>query len=105
MKERGDDIFVAAYKDVYKYLESQVYKPTLNVTDNEFSKEVKNYVSSKDVNWQLVEPDNHQFNTAERAIQTFKNHFISGLCTVDPKFPLQLWCYLIAHAEMTLNML
>ena len=105
MKVRGDGSFVDAYKYVYGYLESQGYKPTLNFTDNKFYKAVKNYVSYQDVNWQLVEPDNHQLNEAKRSIQTFKNNFITGLRTVDPKNPLQLWCYLLAHAEMTLNML
>ena len=66
---------VAAYQDIYKYLESVNQKPTLNVTDNEASKAVQNYIKSKDVDWQLVEPDNHRVNAAKRAIQTFKNHF------------------------------
>ena len=42
---------------------------------------------------------------AERAIRTFKNHFISGLCSVDKNFPLHLWCRLLDQAELTLNML
>ncbi len=53
----------------------------------------------------LAEPDNHRANAAERAIQTFKNHFIAGLATVDPTFPLQLWCYLLTQAKLTLNLL
>ena len=28
-----------------------------------------------------------------------------GLCTVHPQFPLQLWCELLPHAEITLNLL
>ena len=91
MKDRSNKSFLASYKDVYEYLEGRGYKPTLNVTDNEFSKAVQNYVSSQDVNWKLVETDNHQVNAAERAIQTFKNNFISGLCTIDPIYHLQLW--------------
>ena len=35
----------------------------------------------------------------------FKNHFISGLCSVDKNFPLHLWCCLLDQAELTLNML
>ena len=35
----------------------------------------------------------------------FKNHFISGLCSVDKKFHLHLWCRLLDQAELTLNML
>jgi hypothetical protein len=54
---------------------------------------------------QLVEPHNHQANAAERAIQTFKNHFIAGLSTVDKAFPLQLWNDLLQQAQITLNLL
>ena len=105
MKTRSDACMVGAYQDVYEYLESVGQKPTLNVTDKEASEAVQNYIKSKDVDWQLVEPDNHRVNAAERAIQTFKNHFLAGLATVDKTFPLQLWCYLLVQAEMTLNML
>ena len=66
---------------------------------------MQNYVQSQGVDWQIVEPDNHRVNAAERAIQTFKCHFIAGLYTVNPNMPLQLWCYLLAHSEITLNML
>ena len=105
MKTRSDACMVGAYQEIYEYLEAVDQKPTLNVTDNEASKAVQNYIRSKDVDWQLVEPDNHRVNAAERAIQTFKNHFLAGLATVDKTFQLQLWCYLLVQAEMTLNML
>ena len=105
MKNRSDESFVAAYKEIYKYLGDRGCKPTLNVTDNEYSKAVQNYINFQGVDWQLVEPDNHRVNAAERAIQTFKNHLISGLCSVNKLFPLQLWCYLLAPAKLTLNLL
>ena len=53
----------------------------------------------------MVEPQNHRANAAERAIQTFKNHFIAGLASVDPDFPIQLWDELIPQAQDTLNLL
>ena len=96
---------MASYKEIYEYLGDRGCKPTLNVTDNEYSKAVQKYINSQGVDWQLVEPDNHRVNAAERAIQTIKNHFISGLCSVDKLFPLQLWCYLLAQAELTINLL
>ena len=65
MKSRSDACMVAAYQDIYEYLESVNQKPTLNVTDNEASKAVQNYIKSKHVDWQLVEPDNHQVNAPE----------------------------------------
>ena len=42
---------------------------------------------------------------AERAIQTFKNHFISCLCTAPPGFPAAEWDRLLPQAEITLNLL
>ena len=52
-----------------------------------------------------MEPDNHRVNAAKRAIQTFKNHFIVGLATVDKAFQLQLWDELLLQAQDTLNLL
>ena len=55
--------------------------------------------------YQLVPPHLHSKNIAERAIKTFKDHFIAGLATIDPKFPMHLWCHLLQQATMTLNMM
>ena len=55
--------------------------------------------------YQFTPPHIHQCNAAESAICTFKNHFISGLCSVDKNFLLHLWCCLLDQAELTLNML
>jgi hypothetical protein len=52
-----------------------------------------------------VPPHIHQRNAAERAIRTFKNHFIAGLCSTNPDFPLRLWDKLLPQAETTLNLL
>jgi hypothetical protein len=45
----------------------------------------------KNSKYQLVPPDNHRMNLAERAIQTFKNHFKAVIAGVDETFPMQLW--------------
>ena len=42
---------------------------------------------------------------AERAIQTYKNHFKAGLATLDPDFPLAEWDRLIPQANITINLL
>ena len=57
------------------------------------------------IDFQLVPPAVHRRNAAERAIRTFKNHFIAGLCSVDKDFPLHLWDALIPQAEITLNLM
>jgi hypothetical protein len=57
------------------------------------------------VAYQLVPPHFHRRNAAERAIHTFKEHFIAGLAAVDPYFRLHLWDRLLPQAELTLNLL
>ena len=47
----------------------------------------------------------HRRNAAERAIRTFKAHFISILAGVDLDFPSHLWDLLVPQAEMTQNLL
>ncbi len=54
---------------------------------------------------ELVPPDCHHRNIAGRAIQTFKNHFVSILSGVDDRFPLSLWCHLVQPADLTVNLL
>jgi hypothetical protein len=53
----------------------------------------------------LVPPHCHRRNAAECAIQTLKEHFVAGLSSVNPTFPLHLWDRLLPQAEITLNLL
>jgi hypothetical protein len=65
---------------------------------------LSNYLTKQGIYYQLVPPHIHWRNNAERAIQTFKNHFIAGLCSVDSKFPLKLWDKLLPQSTLTLNL-
>ena len=62
-------------------------------------------MAKEEVKYQLVALYIHRQNAAERAIRTFKDHFIAGLCTTDKQFPARLWNELIPQAEITLNLL
>jgi hypothetical protein len=62
-------------------------KPLLQHPDNEASLDLRNYLIKQGITYQLAPPHIHRRNNAERAIQTFKNHFIAGLCSVDPNPP------------------
>jgi hypothetical protein len=57
------------------------------------------------VGYQIVPQHYHRHNSAERAIRNFKEHFVSGLASVEPDFPLHLWERILPQAEMTLNLL
>jgi hypothetical protein len=66
---------------------------------------LKIFFTANDVEYQLVPPRCHRRNAAERAIRTFKEHFMAGLSSIDPTFPLHLWNRLLPQAEITLNLL
>eukprot|EP00804_Cyclotella_cryptica_P014867 CCRYP_020386-RA/>CCRYP_020386-RA protein AED:0.51 eAED:0.20 QI:0/0/0/0.66/0.5/0.33/3/0/654 len=50
-------------------------------------------------------PDDHRRNIAEKAIQTWKDHFVLALSGTADNFPLHLWCQLIPQMERQLNLL
>jgi hypothetical protein len=104
-KNRTAACILDAYKILHEHLLQAGLKPRLQRLDNECSKLLKTFMHDQDVDFQLVPPGMHRRNAAERAIRTFQNHFIAGLCSVDKDFPLHLWDKLIPQAEITLNLL
>ena len=105
LKSRHDNDTIKAYEEIYGMLTQRGLKPQLHWLDNEASIALKTFITKEQTQYQLTPPHIHRRNAAERAIRTFKNHFISGLCSVDKNFPLHLWCCLLDQAELTLNML
>jgi hypothetical protein len=102
--DNNNTIF-AAYKAQFEFLESKGHKIKLNVMDNQCTKQIKKFLTANNCNLLLVEPHNHHVNVAERAIQTFKDHFISALATTDSEFLLQLWDKLTSQVKNTLNLM
>ena len=105
MKSRSATDHLNAYKHIHNILKSRGLKPQLQRLDNEASHLLKTFLHDNQVDFQLVPPHAHRRNSAERAIRVFKNHFIAGLCSTDPSFPLHLWDKLIPQALITLNLL
>ncbi len=73
--------------------------------DNQATKHIKQFLTKQDCRLQLVEPHNHHINAAERAIQTFKNAFITSQATMNSGFLLQLWDKLTPQVQDTLNLM
>jgi hypothetical protein len=96
---------LAATKKMHNILRLKGRKPQTHYLDNECSDIMKDYFKQNDIQHQLVPPGQHRTNAAERAIRTFKNHVIAGLCSVDDNFPIQLWDRLIPQAIITINLL
>jgi hypothetical protein len=105
MKSRSASKWVKAYDHIHQELTAKGFRPKLQTLDNEASTALKNLFATNDVEYQLVPPHCHRRNADERAIRTFKEHFVAGLASVDPTFPLHLWYRLLPQAEITLNLL
>ena len=75
------------------------------ILDNECSQDLRQAIRKKNMDFQLVPPHVHRRNAAERAIRTFKAHFLSTLATCDPEYPIAEWDRLLVQSELTLNLL
>jgi hypothetical protein len=104
MKNRSGPQILAAYKLVIDLLTRQGLKLQLQRLDNEASTALKQFMTSVDVDSHLAPPHVHRRKVAERAIRTFKSHFITCLCGTDKDFPLNLRDRLLPQALLTLNL-
>jgi hypothetical protein len=102
MKNRTAQCILGAYKTLHTKLVKAGLKPKLQRLDNECSKPSRSSSTKTRLRFSL---SLHRRNAAERAIRTFKNHFIAGLCSTDKNFPLHLWDAMVSHAIIALNLL
>eukprot|EP00804_Cyclotella_cryptica_P012914 CCRYP_002274-RA/>CCRYP_002274-RA protein AED:0.23 eAED:0.09 QI:0/0/0/1/0/0/2/0/1265 len=79
--------------------------PQHQVLDNKISAAYREAITTSAMTYQLVPPDDHRRNIAEKAIQTWKDHFVSALSGTADNFSLHLWCQLIPQMERQLNLL
>jgi hypothetical protein len=105
MKNRSDAEVIRAYSRIYDELASKGLKPKFQAMDNEASTALKRFLHSKDIQFQLVTPHVHHQSAAERAIQTFKYHFVAMLYSTEKQFPIHLWDRLIPQAVIILNLI
>ena len=106
IKDRTSTHIQKAYTKITTILNEAGISPTMHILDNESSKTYAKLIrNNQQTKIQFVPPYMHRRNIAERAIRTFKAHFIAGLCSTDKDFPLNLWDRLLPQCQMTLNML
>jgi len=105
MKSKSGTKILAAYQRAHSLFTQQGLQPQIQRLDNKASTALQSFMTANQVDFQLAPPHLHRRNAAERAIRTFKNHFIAGLCSTNPDFPLHLWDCHIPHAILTLNLL
>jgi hypothetical protein len=81
IKDRTAPELLRAFQVMEHELVARGLKPKLMKFDNEASKLLKTYLHQQDITFQLVPPYSHRRNSAERAIRSFKDNLISGLCS------------------------
>ncbi len=97
---------IAAYNSIMTHIAARGLSVDLQILDNEASAAYKQAITfTWQAKFQLVPPDMHRCNKAERAICTFKNHFLSILAGVNDAFPPYLWDLFLPLAELSINLL
>ncbi len=99
MKNRTSGEMVSAYMILIAMLKSAGIEPKLHLLDNKCLQEHNDKISGNRIKYQLVPPNDHRRNIAEKAIQTSKDHFVAVLCGTDKKSHMQLWCRILRQAE------
>ena len=102
MKSRTGNEILRAFT---KILKECGITPKLHRLDNECPAILKSYMKKENISYQLVPPHIHRRNAAEKAISTFKDHFIAGLANASPKMPMHLCYRILPQACLTLNLI
>ena len=105
IKTRQAAELTASWKTLFLKLQANGHAPELHILNNECSEELCKAFQKYQVTFQLGPPHVHLRNAAERAIQTRKHHFLAGIATLDPNFPIQEWDRLLPQCDITLNIL
>ena len=91
-KSRKYAFCMATYDTIMQRLKDKGLLVDLQILDNECSTAYERRMTDKwGVEFQLVPPDMHRRNAAERAIRSFKTHFLAILAGVASDFPRNLW--------------
>jgi hypothetical protein len=105
IKDRTAPELLKMFQFMEQELVARGLKPKFMRLYNEASQLLKDYLHQQDITFQLVPPYSHIRNSAERAIRSFKDHLIAGLCSTDKSFPMHLWDIILPQVVITLNML
>ena len=81
---------IRTFTELTTDLKTSGINPGIYFMDKEAFTALNMAITTMYINDQLVPPGYHKTKNAEREIQTFKNTFIAGLCSIDEILHLQL---------------
>ena len=76
MKNKKEGEMILTRRRALERMKAQDIVPTHQVLDNEISTAYRLEIKKTSMTYQLVPPDDHRRNLSEKAIQTWKDHFI-----------------------------
>ena len=79
LASRSDAAIIDAFTRTHQWFIQLGHFVQFQVMDNEAPKSLRQHFIAQDIQFEFVPPFTHRANKAERAIQTFKRHFISIL--------------------------
>ena len=91
VKNQTAQVLTTEWENLHHTFAKAGTAPEVWVMENEILSGIRTAFELNNILFQLVSPNSHCRNLAERAIQTYKNHFKAGLATMDPKFHLSKW--------------
>jgi len=103
MRDRSSSSYVKAYRRAIEFYRSRNQKVVSLVLDNEVSAALLDLFTTLNITFQMVPPGNKRSNKAERAIQSWRNHFLSTMGTVSSECPHYIWSRFIEQMELTLS--
>jgi hypothetical protein len=74
---------------VLDWMQRQGLIPKHQILDNQASAEYKAAIEASSMTYELIPPEEHRRNMAEKAIQTFKDHFVSLVSLAVAPHPCQ----------------
>ena len=104
IKSRYAKCITDAWQSIFNILKIQGSTQSTHL-DKECSYHLKEAFKTENIKCQLSPPHLHKHNVADRAIRTYKNHLITGLCLCNTKFPLKEWDHLLPQCSLALNLL
>ena len=106
MKRRLAESVLEAHTEMFNFFKSLAIIPTKLRTDNELSSHLEAHSKLHGfTHYSTVPPSNHRANKAERAIRSFKNHFLASMATCSAQFPWAQWKKCLPQILLTLNLL
>ena len=98
LKNNTTSELLRAQTRLTQYFLDRGLKPTALHIYNECPEALQSFSRANSIYFQLCPPSNHRTNQADKAIDTWKCHFLAGLSGVDPSFPLRIWCRLLPQS-------